>query len=56
MQPSEEHWTTDEDAIDTAGPTRTPNSPVAQQGPLPRVPSEQARKAATVLCVTTSPT
>ena len=30
----EEHWTTDEDAIDSAGPTRVPNSPV--------VPSEQA--------------
>ena len=26
----EEHWTTDEDAIDTPGMTRTPNSPVAQ--------------------------
>ena len=25
---SEEHWTTDEDAIDTPGMTRTPNSPV----------------------------
>ena len=41
------NWTTDEDAIDTAGPTCTPNSPVAQQGPLSRrVPSEQARNAA----------
>ena len=44
---SEEHWTTDEDAIATAGPTRTPNSPVAQPGPLPqRVPLEQARNVA----------
>ena len=53
---SEEHWTTDEDAIDTAGPTRTPNSPVAQQGPLPRrVPSEQARNAAAAVMRTNFP-
>ena len=45
--PLEEHWTTDEDAIDSAGPTRAPNSPVAHQDPVrTRVPSEQARNAA----------
>ena len=50
------HWTTDEDAIDTAGPTRTPNSPVAQQGPLSRrVPSEQARNAAAAVMRTNFP-
>ena len=49
---SEEHWTTDEDAIDTPGVTRTPKSPVAQQGPRHRpVPSEQAQVAAeAVMC------
>ena len=53
----EEHWTTDEDAIDTAGPTRAPNSPVAQQGPLPRrVPSERARNAAEAVMPTDFPT
>ena len=53
---SEENWTTDEDAIDTAGPTRTPNSPVAQQDPLPRrVPSEQARNAAAAVMRTSFP-
>ena len=53
---SEEHWTTDEDAIDTAGPTRTPNSPVTQQDPLPRrVPSEQARNAAAAVMRTSFP-
>ena len=40
---SEEQWTTDEDAIDTPGLTRTPNSPVPQQGPRPqRVPNQRA--------------
>ena len=54
---SEEHWTTDEDAIDTPGLTRTPNSPVAQQGPLARrVPSEQARNAAAAVMRTNFPT
>ena len=44
---SGEHWTIDEDAMDTPGQTRTPNSPVPQQGPQPqRVPSEPARLAA----------
>ena len=44
---SEEHWTTDEDAMDTPGLTRIPNSPVPQQGPQPsRVLSEPARLAA----------
>ena len=53
---SEEHWTTDEDAIDTAGPTRTPNSPVAQRGSVPRrVPSEQARNAAEAVMRTSFP-
>ena len=53
---SEEHWTTDQDAIDTAGPTRTPNSPVAQQGPPPRrVPSEPARNAAAAVMRTNFP-
>ena len=52
----EEHWTTDEDAIDTAGPTRTPNSPVAHQGPLSRqVPSDQARNAAAAVMRTNFP-
>ena len=52
----EEHWTTDEDAIDTAGQTRTPNSPVAQQGSLPqRIPSEQARNAAEAVTQTNFP-
>ena len=31
--PLEEHWTTDEDAIDSVGPTRVPNSPAAHHGP-----------------------
>ena len=48
---SEEHWTTDEDAIDTPGLTRTPNSPVIQQRSLPRrVPSEQTRNVAADSC------
>ena len=52
----EEHWTTNEDAIDTAGQTRTPNSPVAQQGSLPqRVPSEQARNAVEAVMQTDFP-
>ena len=54
---SEEQWTTDEDAIDTPGLTRTPNSPVPQQGPRPqRVPSEPARLAAEAVMNTTFPT
>ena len=54
---SEEHWTTDEDAIDTLGQTRTPNSPVAQRGPLSRrVSSEQARNAAAAVMSTNFPT
>ena len=53
---SEEHWTTDEDAIDTPGMTRTPNSPVAQSGPRPRgVPSEHARLAAEAVMRTNFP-
>ena len=53
---SDEHWTMDEDAIDTAGPTRTPNSPVAHQGPLSRqVPSDQARNAAAAVMRTNFP-
>ena len=53
---SEEHWTTDEDAIDTPGKTRTPNSPVLQQGPQPQgVPSEPARLAAEAVMRTTFP-
>ena len=53
---SEEHWTTDEDAIDTPGMTRTPNSPVAPQGSRPRrVPSEQARLAAEAVMNTNFP-
>ena len=53
---SEEHWTTDEHAIDTPGQTRTPNSPVAQQGPRPRrLPSEQARNAAAAVMRTNFP-
>ena len=54
---SEEHWTTDEDAIDTPGRTRTPNSPVPQQDLRPnRVPSEPARLAAEAVMRTTFPT
>ena len=53
---SEERWTTDEDAIDTPGMTRTPNSPVAQPGPRPRrVPSEHARIAAEAVMRTDFP-
>ena len=51
---SEDHWTTDEDAIDTPGMTRTPNSPVLQQPQ--RVPSEPARLAAEAVMNTTFPT
>ena len=52
----EEQWTTDEDAIDSAGPTRTPNSPVAYRDPVQaRVPSEQARIAATAVMRTNFP-
>ena len=52
----EEHWTTDDDAIDSAGPTRAPNSPVAHQDPVQaRVPSEQARIAATSVMRTNFP-
>ena len=36
----EEHWTTDEDAIDSAGPTRVPNSPaVRHDQERTRIPS-----------------
>ena len=38
--PLEEHWTTDEDAMDSAGPTRVPNSPAVHHDPVQaRVPS-----------------
>ena len=54
---SEEHWTTDEDAIDTPGVTRTPNSPVPQQGPQPRrVHSEPACLAAEAVMRANFPT
>ena len=54
---SEEHWTTDDDAIDTPGQTRTPNSQEAQRGPLSRqVPSEQARNAAAAVMRANFPT
>ena len=53
---SEEHWTTDEDAIDTPGLARTPNSPVVQPRSLPRrVPSEQARNVAAAVTRTNFP-
>ena len=51
---SEDHWTTDEDAIDTPGLTRTPDSPGSQQPQ--RVPSEPARLAAEAVMNTTFPT
>ena len=42
--------------LNTAGPTRTPNSPVAHQGPLSRqVPSDQARNAAAAVTRTNFP-
>ena len=54
--PLAEHWTTDEDAIDTPGLTRTPNSLVVQQRSLPRrVPSEQARNVAAAVMRTNFP-
>ena len=54
---SEGNWTTDEEAIDTPGMTRTPNSPVQRQGPQPRkVPSEPARLAAEAVMRTDFPT
>ena len=55
--PWEEHWTTDEDAIDSAGPTHVPNSPVVRHDPArAHVPSEQASNAAQpLLCGPTLP-
>ena len=54
---SEEQWTNDDDAIDTPGLTRTPNSPVPQQGPPPqRVHSEPARLAAEAVMRANFPT
>ena len=57
IAPLEEHyWTTDEDAMDSAGLTRAPNSPVAHQDPVrTRVPSEQARNAAAAVMRTNFP-
>ena len=49
---SEDHWT-EENATDTSGMTRTPNSPVLQQS---EVPSEPARLAAEAVMSTTFPT
>ena len=49
---SEDHWT-EENATDTSGMTRTPNSPVLQQS---EVPSEPARLAAEAVMRTTFPT
>ena len=52
----EEHWTTDEDAIDSVGPTRVPNSPaVRHDQERTRIPSEQARNAAAAVMRTNSP-
>ena len=50
---SEDHWTTDENAIDTPGMTRTPDSPISHQPQ--RVPSEPARLAAEAVMHTTFP-
>ena len=49
---SEDHWT-EENATDTSGMTRIPNSPVLQQS---EVPSEPARLAAEAVMSTTFPT
>ena len=49
---SEDHWT-EENATDTSGMTRTPNSPVLRQSEFP---SEPARLAAEAVMSTTFPT
>ena len=54
--PLEEHWTTDADAIDSAGPTRVPNSPAMHHDPVQaHVPSELVCNAAAAVMRTNFP-